>query len=121
MIPMFYKSFIDSLIEKIRNNQSYWNKTSSKNQFKLILNKGMIVLSYRSDFSGGESINMDIYDENGQIVDSITGDKRVDYSDFSELSRLYNLVKRKKDESTKRKLDDLMAEISSSSNIGKKE
>lgn len=120
MIAPYYKSLIDSLIAKIKDGKSFWNGTSAKEQFKLILNKGMIVISHRFDIVN-ESIKFDVYDETGKIVDSISANARYESADYAELYRLYDAVKSQKDEVVQRRISDMLAEINSSDSIGKTE
>lgn len=120
MIPPYYKPLINSLIGTTRSNKTHWSRTSSPDQFKLMLEKGMIVISCKRDILS-QYIKIEIYDELGKIVDSISENEKYSFHEYSILLDLYNTIKEQKDSITQRKINDLMSEIMSGNDIGKEE
>lgn len=121
MIPTMYIPLIKSLIEKTNSGKSIWNRTSAQNQYRLILDSGMVVLTYKRDYTRGETIIMDIYDKEGIITDSVTVNSKIDDIDFVTLSNLFNSIHRIKEANTQKQINILMNEITSTDKIGKSE
>lgn len=128
MISQTYKELIDSLVEKTSLGKSLWNRTSVKNQYKLILDGGMIVLSYTGYNFGGENLKLDLYNKSGEIIDSLSRSKGIidlygndDASDFELLEKLYKAILDCKEVKINEQLNILMEEINSSDKIGKQD
>lgn len=128
MISQTYKELIDSLVEKTSLGKSLWNRTSVKNQYKLILDGGMIVLSYTEYNFGGESIKLDLYNKSGEIIDSLSRSKGIidlygndEASDFELLEKLYKAILDCKEVKINEQLNMFMAEIKASDKIGKQD
>lgn len=119
MIPKSYEMLVKSLIEKTKSGKSSWNKTSVKDQYKLILNTGMVVLTYKDDVIDGKIIYLDIYDNAGQLVGSISADYAYNRPDFVILNDLYNSILRIKELKINEQISILMDEINTSDKIGK--
>lgn len=125
-----YRELIDSLIEKTNLGKSLWNKTSVQDQYKLILDGGMIVLSY-GKYIFGKSIKLDLYNKSGEIIDSLSRDEGIvnpvsgdvceNNSDFELLNRLYQAILNLKEAKINEQLNMFMAEIKASDKIGKRD
>ncbi|WP_065219591.1 MULTISPECIES: hypothetical protein [Butyricimonas] len=119
MIPIYYKQLIDSLTESTSNNKSHWNRTSTPDQYKLLLDSGMIVISCANQLYKS-SIRIDIYDEIGKLIDSIIEDNTSSH-DYTTLSTLFYMIKNQKDAITSRKINEFVKELKSGKDIGKEE
>ncbi len=91
-----------------------------QDQYKLILNNGMVVLSFKTS-SKGNDIKLDIYNETGTIVDSISVNSQSNITDYSDLLQLYNVVRKRKEDNVSRVISNLITEIQSGCDVGKKE
>ena len=130
MMSEKYRELIDSLIEKTNLGKSLWNKTSVQDQYKLILDGGMIVLSY-GKYIFGKSIKLDLYNKSGEIIDSLSRDEGIvnpvsgdvceNNSDFELLNRLYQAILNLKEAKINEQLNMFMAEIKASDKIGKRD
>lgn len=128
MISETYKELIDSLVAKTNLGKSLWNKTSVQDQYKLILDGGMIVLSYTEHNFVGKSIKLDLYNKSGEIIDSLSRSQGMidlygnnDTYDFEVLEKLYKAIINSKEAKINEQLNMFMAEINSSDKIGKQD
>jgi len=119
MIPKSYEMLVKSLIEKTKSGKSLWNKTSVKDQYKLILNTGMVVLTYKDHVLDGKIIYLDIYDNAGQLVGSFSANYDCNKPDFVVLYDLYNSILHFKELKINEQISMLVDEINKSDKIGK--
>ena len=120
MIPNNYKDLVSYLYNKTINNECYWNRTSSLYQYKLIMNTGMIVLSYISQQTE-EIFKLEIYNKNGIMIDAIACSRNIDSEDYEYLYSLYNAIYQQKDVVTNQQINDFIYEISNNQFVGKDE
>ncbi len=120
MIPNYYKQLVQILKSKTEMDRCFWSRTSLQDQYKLILNNGMVVLSFKTS-SKGNDIKLDIYNETGTIVDSISVNSQSNITDYSDLLQLYNVVRKRKEDNVSRVISNLITEIQSGCDVGKKE
>ena len=122
MIPESYKKLIETLIEKNESGKSSWNETSVKNQYKLILNNGMIVLTCKTVLlPDSRIISLDIYDNAGMLVGSFSADALLSKSDYALLNELYKSILHFKEQKVDKQIYILMNEIRTSDKIGKED
>ncbi len=120
MISSTYINLIDSLTEKTNSGNSLWNKTAIKNQYKLILNNGMIVLTYNNNIKG-MYMELEIYNNVGQKIDSVHASMDNNPTDYTYLYNLYQKIYEIKEIKTNEQINKFISEIRSSDKIGKEE
>lgn len=122
MIPESYKKLIKTLIEKNESGKSLWNETSVKDQYKLILNNGMIVLTCKKNsMFDNDGMYLYIYDNAGVLVGSFSADPILNKSDFDLLKELYDSILHLKEQKIDEQISILMNEIRTSDKIGKED
>jgi hypothetical protein len=111
--------FIQQLIKKTENKQAIWNKTSSSEQFKLILDKGTIIIDKNYDRDdGSEYFQLSLINEDGYTIENIAGYPVVNDYYFDSLHNLYftvNGIFYKVDET----IDEFLKELDSDKEIGR--
>lgn len=115
------KEIITGLVEKSKNRNASWSKTSSDNEFKIVLGSGkaFTVDSWNSQNNGTSMFDYCIYNDNGESIVRETFDA-ADGEDFVLLKELHSSAKNlyyKVDET----LEDMLAEIKSKEFLGNKE
>lgn len=121
MIPESYRKLIKTLIKKNELGNSLWNETSVKDQYKLILNNGMIVLTCKEGAFDNKVIYLDIYDNTGVLVGSFSAEPILNKSDFDLLNELHNSICHLKELKINKQISILIDEINTSDKIGKKD
>jgi hypothetical protein len=91
MIPENYKTLIEKLIDKTKNDKAIWTKTSGEDEFKLDLAKGAITTDvYGTPVS--RMIDFRIWNDQGDVVDTISYHR--DTPEFKIVHELHALAKR---------------------------
>ncbi|MFH6963576.1 hypothetical protein ACHRVK_14370 [Flavobacterium plurextorum] len=110
MISDNIKILIGKLKTKIEANQAIWSRTSRDTEFKLELQKGAITVDSWEDSTLGSVVDLAIFNENGDIVDSVAAQINEDPEDYKVLLEIYELAKKsyfKVDETLKTIFDEL--------------
>jgi|WetSurMetagenome_2_1015567.scaffolds.fasta_scaffold393632_1 hypothetical protein len=119
MIPINYTELLDKLLEKTKNKEVIWQKTSREDEYKLQLDIGALTIDrWKNDKNSRESVDVNFYNDRGDNIDRLYANEFDDPMNYAYLINLHTEIKRayyKVDETLKGLLD----EIKSSGKIGK--
>ena len=111
MIANNIRSIIEKLAEKTKNNQATWNASSGSNGFRLHLKTGVINIDKWNEAQNDNwYIDFKIFNDRGDIIESILVSLYDDKPDFDYLDLFYSIIRRKYlkvDETLKGLLDEL--------------
>lgn len=119
MIDFEYMSVINAIKNKMALEKVIWTKTSSTNQFKLLLNESTIVIDRWNSSNLGELVRFDIINNNGDIIGRIMYVRERDPEDFNILLSFYYEVVNYYNQTTKKTLSNVLNEINSSDTVGR--
>jgi len=119
MIPTNYTELLDKLLEKTKNKEVIWQKTSREDEYKLQLEIGALTIDrWKNDKNSREFVDVNFYNDRGDNIDRLYASEFDDPMNYAYLINLHTEIKRayyKVDETLKGLLD----EINSSGKIGK--
>lgn len=90
-----YVVLIDKLIQKTEEGQTVWRKAERDSAFRLNFRRGNIVIDHWTGDNNSELVDMIIYNERGEKVDSLNFGDIAGQVEYSRLIELYNLVRRR--------------------------
>jgi len=121
MLPEKIRNLVKDLISKTIEKKALWVKDSSLEDYKLILENGIVIIDTWTDGDNCPNLELKFYNKYGDWLESFSEDFTFDTTeDFSLLSKLYDEARREyyRVEDT---LIEISKEINSSVPIGRRE
>lgn len=92
MISNSYKELIEKLIKGTTLKKVVWEKTSRKTEYKTTLGSSTITTD-NWDSDGEECVDIAIWNDRGERVDTIAAAAGEDEDDYKEIMKLYSTAR----------------------------
>jgi hypothetical protein len=79
MMPKNSQEIVRALIEKTRNKEAFWGKTSRPNEFKLTFEKGAVTIDNWEDNNENECYELGMYNSFGYKIASYSSEAQDQY------------------------------------------
>lgn len=116
------KEFIDLLVTRTKSKNAIWNRGSGSDSYQIVIGTGSVTIDrYDDDYGNVETFTFNIFNENGDLIDSYSASN----AGMDDTIKVYQLLKNLHDEARRcfYKIDEtllsFMEELKKPGTIGK--